>query len=67
MVIAIREILRSRSLIQAIVVLQLISGVRGFYYDAFIVNQIGGAAANILVIILGVLLILLYPWKAQAK
>ena len=65
MVIALRNVLRSRSLVQAIILLQLIAGVRGFYYDAFVVKQTGGAAANVLVIILGLLLIAFYPWKDQ--
>ena len=65
MVIALRNVLRSRSLVQAIILLQLIAGVRGFYYDAFVVKQTGGAAANVLVIILGLLLVVLYPWKDQ--
>lgn len=67
MVIALRDILRSRTLIQAIIALQLISGIRGFSYDAFVVHQTGGAVANILVIVLGVLLIVLYPWKEQTN
>ena len=67
MVIALRDVLRSRSLVQAIILLQLIAGVRGFYYDAFVVKQTGGAAANVLVIILGVLLIAFYPWKDQSS
>ena len=65
MVVALSDVLRSRSLVQAIILLQLIAGVRGFYYDTFVVKQIGGSAANVLVIILGVLLIVFYPWKDQ--
>lgn len=65
--VALRDVLRSRSLIQAIILLQLIAGVRGFYYDAFVVKVTSGAAANVLVIVLGVLLIVLYPWKDQSS
>jgi len=65
--IALRNVLGSRSLVQAIVVLQLIMGAVGFYFDFFVLKQTGAAISDLLFILLGVVLLVLYPRKEQAN
>ncbi len=63
--IALLNVLGSRSLIQAIVVFLALTGVLGFYFDFFVLKQGGGAAIDVVIFILAVLLYAVYPWKAQ--
>ena len=65
--LALKNVLGSRSLVQAIIALLLIMGVVGIYVDFFVTKQAGQAIIDLLFIALGVLLILLYPWKKQAR
>lgn len=66
MAIAIKNVLGSRSLVQAIVAFLIITGVLGFYFDTFVVKAEGGAiAVDVLIFILGVLLYALYPWRQE--
>ena len=66
MAIAVRDVLGSRGLVQAIVAFLIATGVGGFYFDTFVLKAGGGAVSvDVLVFILGVLLYALYPWPQK--
>ena len=61
--IALKDPLGNRGLIQAVVVSLLLAGVVGFYFDFFVLGQGGGAATDVIALILGVIVWALYPWR----
>jgi len=65
MIFAFRDIESSRSLVKAIIAGQFIMGVASFYIDAFVVQAGVVAAADLVYILLGAMLLLVYPWKAK--
>lgn len=64
--IALRDPLGNRGLIQAVIFLQVFSGVIGFYFDVFVNAQGGAGAIDVLTLALGLIVLALYPWRAPS-